>query len=268
MIGTAPRSSIYALRVFGATGGAPTSRIIAAIERAIELRELFDAGLPGGQNIKVVNMSLGGSTVAAGRDLMDQAADALLAHDIVAVIAAVERRPVVAHGRQPRQRRRRTHRGSRQPAAQRAHSPARAVRRGGRQPVSSVPRCADGLLQFARSERGWPAGSGCRVERLRQLRAGIWRHGGFHLVRLGHELRGAEHGRHRRRTASPIPGRQRAPDPRRDHRLRESRRARRRLHGASIRATGTSTRVRQRPCSRRAPCRPTRALAHSTRPSR
>jgi hypothetical protein len=88
MIGTAPRSSIYALRVFGATGGAPTSRILAAIERAIELRELFDAGLPGGQNIKVVNMSLGGSTLAAGRDLMDQAADALLEHDIVAVVAA------------------------------------------------------------------------------------------------------------------------------------------------------------------------------------
>jgi subtilisin family serine protease len=88
MIGTAPSSSIYALRVFGATGGAPSSRIIEAVERVIELRERYDAGLPGGQNIKVCNMSLGGPTVAAGRDLSDQAVDALLAHDIVPVIAA------------------------------------------------------------------------------------------------------------------------------------------------------------------------------------
>ena len=88
MIGTAPSSSIYALRVFGATGGAPTSRIIAAIERVIELKELYNAGDPAGRNIAVCNMSLGGSTVAAGRDLMDQAADALLDHGIVPVIAA------------------------------------------------------------------------------------------------------------------------------------------------------------------------------------
>ena len=88
MIGTAPLSSIYALRVFGAAGGAPTSRIIAAIERVIELRELYEAGSPGGRNITVCNMSLGGSTLAAGRDLMDQAADALLDHGIVPVIAA------------------------------------------------------------------------------------------------------------------------------------------------------------------------------------
>ena len=60
MIGTAPFSSIYALRVFGATGGSPTSRILAAVERVIELRELFDAGEPGGVDVQVVNMSLGG----------------------------------------------------------------------------------------------------------------------------------------------------------------------------------------------------------------
>jgi len=88
MLGTAPLSSIYALRVFGATGGAPTSRIMAAMDRAIELREMFNAGNPAGRNIRVANMSLGGSTLAAGRDLMDQAADALVEHDIVAVIAA------------------------------------------------------------------------------------------------------------------------------------------------------------------------------------
>jgi serine protease AprX len=93
MVGTAPRSSIYALRVFGPTGGAPTSRVIAAVERAIDLREAFNAGNPAGVNISVVNMSLAGSTMAAGRDLMDQAADALLDHGIVPVVAAANAGP-------------------------------------------------------------------------------------------------------------------------------------------------------------------------------
>ena len=53
------------LRVFGATGGAPSSRIMAAIDRAIELRELANAA--GGSPIRVVNMSLGGSTPVPGR---------------------------------------------------------------------------------------------------------------------------------------------------------------------------------------------------------
>lgn len=87
MIGAAPLSSIYALRVFGPTGGAPTSRILQAMERAIELREQFDAGL-GGQDVGVVNMSLGGSTLFAGRDLFDRMVDAMLAADILPVIAA------------------------------------------------------------------------------------------------------------------------------------------------------------------------------------
>ena len=34
MLGSAPLSSIYALRVFGPTGGAPYSRILQAIDRA------------------------------------------------------------------------------------------------------------------------------------------------------------------------------------------------------------------------------------------
>jgi subtilisin family serine protease len=88
MIGTAPLSSLYALRVFGATGGAPTSRILAAMERAIDLREKFDAGLPGGSNVQVVNMSLGGSTVFPGRDLLDMEADVMLQKGIVPTISA------------------------------------------------------------------------------------------------------------------------------------------------------------------------------------
>jgi subtilisin family serine protease len=88
MIGTAPASSIYAMRVFGATGGAPSSRIIAAIERVIKLREDFDAGIAGGVNISVVNMSLSGPTVNPGRDLFDLAVDALLAKGMVPVVSA------------------------------------------------------------------------------------------------------------------------------------------------------------------------------------
>ncbi|MCH8946539.1 MAG: hypothetical protein IH789_02780 [Acidobacteria bacterium] len=42
MLGSAPLSSIYAFRVFGPVGGSPTSRILAAIDRLIELRDLFD----------------------------------------------------------------------------------------------------------------------------------------------------------------------------------------------------------------------------------
>ena len=78
MLGSAPLSSIYALRVFGPIGGAPTSRVVAAIERVIELREMFDAGVAGGVNIQVCNMSLGGPTLFAGRDLLDRTASVLL----------------------------------------------------------------------------------------------------------------------------------------------------------------------------------------------
>jgi len=88
MVGTAPSSSIFALRVFGPTGGAPTSRILAAVERVIELKEKYDAGQPGGVNVQVCNMSLGGSTVFAGRDLFDTTVDVLLQRNVVPVISA------------------------------------------------------------------------------------------------------------------------------------------------------------------------------------
>jgi len=88
MIGTAPSSSIYALRVFAPTGGAPTSRILKAVERVIELRQKYDAGQPGGVNIQVANMSLGGATVFAGRDLFDTEADMLHTTGIVTTISA------------------------------------------------------------------------------------------------------------------------------------------------------------------------------------
>ena len=86
MIGAAPLSSIYALRACG--GGCFTSAILSAIDRAIDLREKFDAGEPGGVKIQVVNMSLGGPTLYAGNDIFDTAVDALLAADIVVAVSS------------------------------------------------------------------------------------------------------------------------------------------------------------------------------------
>lgn len=97
LAGSAPLSSIYALRVFGPTGGAPESRIIAAMERVLELREAYNNGVPETQNadgsynalnIQVCNMSLGGSTLHAGRDIEDQLTEAFLEQDIVLVTSA------------------------------------------------------------------------------------------------------------------------------------------------------------------------------------
>ena len=89
MVGSAPGASIFPIKVFPAAGGgAPSSRVIQAIEAAIDLRQKYEAGAPGGLNIQVANLSLGGPTNAAARDLSDQAIEALIAADIVPAIAA------------------------------------------------------------------------------------------------------------------------------------------------------------------------------------
>jgi subtilisin family serine protease len=88
MIGSAPDASILPVKVFPAAGGgSPTSRVIAAMEAVIDLRQQFDAGT-GGINVQVANLSLGGQTNAAARNLSDQAVEALINADIVPVVAA------------------------------------------------------------------------------------------------------------------------------------------------------------------------------------
>ncbi|MBI4474216.1 MAG: S8 family serine peptidase, partial [Acidobacteria bacterium] len=74
LAGTAPLSSIYVIRVFGADAqqGAPKSRVLAAIERVIELRERYERRRSGGVNIQVVNLSLGTSTIFAGHTEMER----------------------------------------------------------------------------------------------------------------------------------------------------------------------------------------------------
>jgi hypothetical protein len=89
MVGSAPGASIFPIKIFPAAGGgSPSSRTIAAMEAAIDLRQKFDNGEAGGLNIQVVNMSLGGPTNAAARGLSDQAVEALINADIVPVVAA------------------------------------------------------------------------------------------------------------------------------------------------------------------------------------
>ena len=49
MIGSAPGASIFPIKVFPAAGGgAPSSRVIAAMEAAIDLRQKFDTASPAG----------------------------------------------------------------------------------------------------------------------------------------------------------------------------------------------------------------------------
>src|SRR5262249_32255660 len=81
VIGAAPEAGIYMIRVIGRRDSAgnfprtPKSRIMAAIERVITLRQNFDrfgklsaANPKGGFNIKVCNLSIGTSTINAGNE--------------------------------------------------------------------------------------------------------------------------------------------------------------------------------------------------------
>lgn len=97
IVGVAPAANIYALKVFSSLGGgSPSDTILAAMDRAITLKKNFLAGMStdpvsgtgteddpfvyNALNIQVVNMSLGGPTTAAGRELED-----LLSREMVKV---------------------------------------------------------------------------------------------------------------------------------------------------------------------------------------
>jgi hypothetical protein len=106
MFGSAPDAKIYAMKVFAAAGGgAPESRIIAAMDRVITLRKNYNDGMstaainPGcgaeedpcvfnAVNISVVNMSLGGGTLYAARDLEDSLTTKMLEVGITLVASA------------------------------------------------------------------------------------------------------------------------------------------------------------------------------------
>lgn len=106
MFGSAPDASLYAMKVFPAAGGgAPESRIIAAMDRAITMKMNYNNGAPSepvnpgcgaeedpcvydSLNIKVVNMSLGGGTAYAGKDLEDSLTKKMLEVGITLVTSA------------------------------------------------------------------------------------------------------------------------------------------------------------------------------------
>jgi subtilisin family serine protease len=96
IVGQAPAAQFYALKVFAAAGGgAPESRILQAMDRAIELK---NTTLP---NMKVVNMSLGGPTVFAGHDLADELATSMAASGITLVVSAGNEGPSGITGGSP-----------------------------------------------------------------------------------------------------------------------------------------------------------------------
>lgn len=105
MLGTAPCARIYAIKTFlAAGGGAPRSDIAAAMERAIEMRENYNNGMPSepvsgtgsaadpfvydSLKIDVVNMSLGGATLFAGFEVTDQLTEKMLEVGITVVNSA------------------------------------------------------------------------------------------------------------------------------------------------------------------------------------
>ncbi|HET9131989.1 MAG TPA: S8 family serine peptidase, partial [Terriglobia bacterium] len=91
LLGTAPSAKIYAVRVFGADAsvGAPLSVILEAIQHVIDLRRDYDKSHGSrGLKIDVCNLSLGVTTLNAGRDMLDRSVDALLKAGIVPVVSA------------------------------------------------------------------------------------------------------------------------------------------------------------------------------------
>ena len=93
LIGSAPAASIYALRVFGPSGSSVTSRVLAAMNRVIELRKKYDAGQPGGLNIQVCNMSLILLDLVPAEGLGALAVNAMMDAGIVPVVAAANEGP-------------------------------------------------------------------------------------------------------------------------------------------------------------------------------
>ncbi|MCH8202611.1 MAG: S8 family serine peptidase [Proteobacteria bacterium] len=83
ILGMAPASTIYAVKVFPHTGaGTSTSTIIAALDHVIDVK------LSGAVDIDVLNMSLGGATLFDGRSLEEQVVDAATDAGILVVISS------------------------------------------------------------------------------------------------------------------------------------------------------------------------------------
>jgi hypothetical protein len=118
MIGTAPGAKIYAVKVVKSDeGGAPESRLVAAMDRVLTLRRNFNDGIPSAHvrgagsendpfvydslNVQVVNMSIGGPTLFAGQGLADELTVKMLLAGIVVVASAGNNGPAAMTGGSP-----------------------------------------------------------------------------------------------------------------------------------------------------------------------
>jgi subtilisin family serine protease len=105
MIGVAPGAKIYAMKVFSADGGgAPSERIIDAMDRVVTLKKNYLKGVPSvpvsgngtenhphvfdSLNIKVVNVSLGGGTLIPAQEIEDELIEKMLKLNIVVSVAS------------------------------------------------------------------------------------------------------------------------------------------------------------------------------------
>ena len=89
LVGIAPEATIYAIKVFPRGGGGAASSIIAsAVDHAITKKLQYQAGIPGGLDIDVVNMSLGGAALFDGRSVGERLIDTATRSGIVVVVAA------------------------------------------------------------------------------------------------------------------------------------------------------------------------------------
>lgn len=105
MVGVAPAARIYAMKTFPANGdGTSNAVVLAAMDRALTLKQNFDAGIPSGPvtgdgseekpfvydslNIRVINLSLGGPTLFSGREIDELMIRKLYDAGITVVVAA------------------------------------------------------------------------------------------------------------------------------------------------------------------------------------
>jgi hypothetical protein len=88
IVGSAPSSKIFVMRVIGPLTGGDTSIILAAMDEVLNLKDAWRHGEPGGVDIGVVNLSLSTVSLNPGRDLLDTAVDRLVEGDVVVVDSA------------------------------------------------------------------------------------------------------------------------------------------------------------------------------------
>ncbi len=89
LVGLAPEASIYAVKVFPHTGSGVASSIIsAAVDHIITVKELSNGGLAGGVDVDIINMSLGGASLADGLTLGEQLVDAATRAGMLVVVSA------------------------------------------------------------------------------------------------------------------------------------------------------------------------------------